>query len=89
VFRRSGHRSSGRQQQTNGDAGDFARNIHLRRARFLAGTIGPSLSYFMLWESANNGAPIADATGYHQADDLQPTTHTSTSDQPGSRSRPA
>jgi len=51
-------------KQTNGDAGDFARNIYLRRARFfMGGTIGSSLSYFMLWESANNGAPAVDATG--------------------------
>jgi hypothetical protein len=51
-------------KQTNGDAGDFARNIYLRRARFfMGGTIGSSLTYFLLWESANNGAPIADATG--------------------------
>jgi hypothetical protein len=51
-------------KQTNGDAGDFARNIYIRRARFfMGGTIGSSLSYFMLWESANNGAPVQDAMG--------------------------
>jgi phosphate-selective porin O/P len=51
-------------KQTNGDAGDFARNIYLRRARFfMGGSIGKSLSYFMLWESANNGSPTADAMG--------------------------
>jgi hypothetical protein len=51
-------------KQSNGDAGDFARNIYLRRARFfMGGTIGSSLSYFLLWESANNGAPVADAMG--------------------------
>ncbi|HMG21657.1 MAG TPA: porin [Kofleriaceae bacterium] len=51
-------------KQSNGDSGDFARNIYLRRARFfMGGTIGSSLTYFMLWESANNGAPIADAMG--------------------------
>lgn len=51
-------------KQTNGDSGDFARNIYLRRARFfMGGTIGSSLSYFLLWESANNGSPTADAMG--------------------------
>ncbi|HEX8111495.1 MAG TPA: porin [Kofleriaceae bacterium] len=51
-------------KQTNGDAGDFARNIYLRRARFFfGGTIGKSLSYFILAESANNGSPTADAMG--------------------------
>src|SRR5262249_35726124 len=51
-------------KQTNGDAGDFARNIYLRRARFfMGGTIGSDLSYFLLWESANNGSPTVDATG--------------------------
>lgn len=51
-------------KQTNGDAGDFARNIYLRRARFfMGGSIGSSLTYFLLWESANNGAPVVDATG--------------------------
>jgi len=51
-------------KQTNGDAGDFARNIYVRRARFfMGGNIGSSLSYFMLWESANNGSPTADAMG--------------------------
>ena len=52
-------------KQSNGDAGDFARNVYLRRARFfLGGTIlSPNLTYFMLWESANNGAPVVDATG--------------------------
>ena len=49
---------------TNGDAGGFARNIYLRRARFfMGGTIGSSLTYFMLWESANNGAPLPNADG--------------------------
>jgi hypothetical protein len=51
-------------KQTNGDAGDFSRNIYLRRARFfMGGTIGSNLSYFLLWESANNGAPTQDAMG--------------------------
>ncbi len=51
-------------KQTDGSAGDFSRNIYLRRARFfMGGNIGSSLSYFMLWESANNGSPTVDATG--------------------------
>src|ERR1043166_7376873 len=38
--------------------------MYLRRARFfMGGTIGGSLSYFLLWESANNGSPTADAMG--------------------------
>jgi hypothetical protein len=51
-------------KQTNGDGGDFARNIYIRRARlFAGGTIGKSLNYFILAESANNGSPTADAMG--------------------------
>ena len=51
-------------KQTNGDAGGFARNIYLRRARFfMGGSIGSNLTYFMLWESANNGAPLPNADG--------------------------
>jgi hypothetical protein len=51
-------------KQTNGDGGGFSRNVYLRRARFFfGGTIGKSLSYFILAESANNGSPTADAMG--------------------------
>jgi hypothetical protein len=44
-----------------GDSGGFNKNFYARRARFLVGgSIGANLSYFMLWESANLGAPVAN-----------------------------
>jgi hypothetical protein len=40
----------------SGDSGNFAKNFYLRRARFyLLGTIGKSITWFTLWESANLG----------------------------------
>lgn len=49
-------------KQPNGDSGGFTKNFYARRARFLVGgTIGANLSYFMLWETANLGAPLANA----------------------------
>lgn len=49
-------------KQPNGDSGAFTKNFYARRARFLVGgTIGANLSYFMLWETANLGAPVANA----------------------------
>lgn len=51
-------------KQSNGDSGDFSKNIYLRRARFfMGGTIGSSLTYFMLWETANLGQPLGAADG--------------------------
>jgi len=51
-------------KQTNGDSGAFAKNIYMRRARFfLGGSIGQSLTYFLLWETANLGQPLANADG--------------------------
>jgi hypothetical protein len=51
-------------KKTDGSSGDIATSIYLRRARFfMGGTIGSRLSYFLLWESANNGSPTADALG--------------------------
>jgi hypothetical protein len=48
---------------TNGDSGDFAKNIYLRRARFyMLGGIGKNINFFLLMESGNLGqasAPIA------------------------------
>jgi len=45
-----------------GDSGGFSKNFYARRARFfIGGTIGSNLSYFMLWESANLGQPLANA----------------------------
>ena len=45
-----------------GDSGGFTKNFYARRARFLVGgSIGSNISYFMLWESANLGAPLANA----------------------------
>lgn len=47
----------------NGDAGDFAKNLYMRRGRlFMLGTIGDRITYVLLWESANLGLPGADGT---------------------------
>jgi hypothetical protein len=44
------------------DSGAFQKNFYARRARFfIGGTIGANVSYFMLWESANLGQPLANA----------------------------
>jgi len=49
-------------KQPNGDSGGFTKNFYARRARFfIGGSIGANLSYFMLWESANLGQPLANA----------------------------
>ena len=46
----------------NGDRGDFAKNLYLRRARFyVAGAIGKNLTYTLLMESANLGQAVAGA----------------------------
>jgi hypothetical protein len=51
-------------KQTNGDSGAFSKNFYARRARFfIGGTIGSSLSYFLLWETANLGQPLPNADG--------------------------
>ena len=51
-------------KQTNGDGGGFSKNLYLRRARFfLGGGIGDKITYFMLWETANLGQPLANADG--------------------------
>jgi hypothetical protein len=40
----------------NDDAGDFAKNLYMRRARFyMFGGIGDRIGYTLLWESANQG----------------------------------
>ncbi|HEX3475559.1 MAG TPA: porin [Kofleriaceae bacterium] len=49
-------------KQPNGDSGSFTKNFYARRSRFfIGGTIGSNVSYFMLWETANLGAPLANA----------------------------
>jgi hypothetical protein len=51
--------------QADGESGEWANNMYLRRARFyLLGTVGKSITWFMLWESANLGlAGGLDADG--------------------------
>lgn len=47
----------------NGNAGDFAKNVYMRRGRFfMLGTIGDRITYFMLWESSNVGLPNPDGS---------------------------
>jgi hypothetical protein len=49
-------------KQPGGDSGGFTKNFYARRARFfIGGSVGASLSYFMLWETANLGQPLANA----------------------------
>jgi hypothetical protein len=49
-------------KQPGGDSGGFTKNFYARRSRFfIGGTIGAKLSYFMLWETGNLGAPLANA----------------------------
>ena len=51
-------------KRANGDSGDFAKNIYLRRLRFfMGGNVGDKLTYFFLWESANVGQPVLNADG--------------------------
>jgi hypothetical protein len=51
-------------KKPNGDSGGFQKNFYARRARFfLGGGIGSSLNYFVLFESANLGAPAANPDG--------------------------
>ncbi|HET7504128.1 MAG TPA: porin [Kofleriaceae bacterium] len=48
----------------NGDAGDFAKNFYLRRARFyMLGGIGTNINFFLLWESGNLGLSTLNADG--------------------------
>jgi hypothetical protein len=50
--------------QADGDDGAFAKNMYLRRSRFyLLGTLGPKITWFMLWESANLGQATLNADG--------------------------
>jgi hypothetical protein len=50
--------------QADGDDGGFAKNLYLRRSRFyLLGTLGPKITWFMLWESANLGQATLNADG--------------------------
>jgi len=51
-------------KQPSGDAGGWAQNIYLRRARFfVGGGLGKDLSYFILTESSNLGLGTSNADG--------------------------
>lgn len=51
-------------KQPGGASGGFQKNFYARRARFfLGGGIGSNLTYFLLWESSNMGAPVLNANG--------------------------
>jgi hypothetical protein len=48
----------------NGDAGDFTKNLYLRRARFyMYGGVGKNINFFMLWETGNLGLSTPNADG--------------------------
>jgi hypothetical protein len=48
----------------NGDSGDFAKNIYLRRARFyMLGGIGKDINFFLLMETSNLGQATLNADG--------------------------
>ena len=48
----------------NGDAGDFTKNLYLRRARFyMYGGISTNINFFMLWETGNLGLATPNADG--------------------------
>ena len=50
--------------KADGSAGDFAKNIYIRRGRFfLGGGVGKNLNYFILTETSNSGLPALNADG--------------------------
>jgi hypothetical protein len=50
--------------KANGDAGDFTKNLYMRRGRLqMFGGIGDRITYFVLWESSNFGLAASNTDG--------------------------
>lgn len=51
-------------KKANGDSGEFAKQIYMRRARaFLAGQVGKDVTWTVLWESSNIGQAAVNTDG--------------------------